>query len=538
MIKRILTDEMRDPKTPPDVIIQPQARTPVTDPTLGIPVNVNRQGTPRHRLVTIGDSLTQGFQSGAIFNTDISYPMLIAWEMGWDDYLRHPHFNGYGGVPFNLEWLCRQLELKFGNQVRWWELGAALFDIRHLLGEVEDYWDHGAGSRIPYEQGINHNLAFYGSDLRDNLSRTADICLAEIKQPSRTNFLVPLVANGYQISALRVLNSARDQAGKAFTPLQAAAALGAEGTLESGDGDGIETLIVLLGSNNALGSVVQLRVAWSADGYDDLEKKDKSGFTVWRPIHFQAELDKVVAEVKQIRARHVIWGTVAHVTIIPIARAVGPKVAPGSRYFPYYTRPWTSAKDFNPKDDPNITEQEARAIDSAIDQYNDAIAKAVKEARQEGRDWYLFETAGLLDRLASRRYIEDPLARPAWWTQYELPQALRSLSPIPDSRFYKSDASGRQSGGLFSMDGIHPTTIGYGIIAQELINIMQLAGVKFYLGDGHTERTGPIQVDFKRLIGLDTLISDPPRSLSSDLSWLGWLDQKLNIFKRLLGRGN
>ena len=537
MIKRILTDEMRDSKTPPDVVIQPQARAPVTDPTLGIPVNVNRQGNPRHRLVTMGDSLTQGFQSGAVFNTDISYPMLIAWEMGWDDYLRHPHYNGYGGVPLNLEWLCRHLELKLGNQIRWWELGAALFEIRHLLDEVEDYWEHGSGSRIPYEQGIKHNLAFYGSDLRDNLSRTADICLAEIKQP-QNNLLVPLVANGYQISALRVLNSARDQTGKAFTPLQAAAALGAEGTLESGDGDGIETLVVLLGSNNALGSVVQLRVVWSDDGYDDLERKDKSGFTVWRPIHFQAELDKVVAEVKQIRARHVIWGTVAHVTIIPIARAVGPKVAPGSRYFPYYTRPWISGKDFNPKDDPNITEQEARAVDSAIDQYNDAIAKAVKEARQEGRDWYLFETAGLLDRLASRRYIEDPLARPAWWTQYELPQALRALSPLPDSRFYKSDASGRQSGGLFSMDGIHPTTIGYGIIAQELINIMQLAGVKFYLGDGRTERTGPIQVDFKRLIGLDTLISDPPRSLSSDLSWLGWLDQKLNVFKRLLGRGN
>jgi hypothetical protein len=33
---------------------------------------------------------------------------------------------------------------------------------------------------------------------------------------------------------------------------------------------------------------------------------------------------------------------------------------------------------------------------------------------------------------------------------------------------------------LPTLDGIHLTTIGYGIVAQELINIMQLyAGVKF-----------------------------------------------------------
>ncbi|HBY80099.1 MAG TPA: hypothetical protein DEG47_24520, partial [Cyanobacteria bacterium UBA11148] len=82
------------------------------------------------------------------------------------------------------------------------------------------------------------------------------------------------------------------------------------------------------------------------------------------------------------------------------------------------------------------------------------------------------------------------------------------------------------------------TTIGYGIMAQELIDIMQKAGVKFYLGDGKTERNGVVRVDFKRLIGLDTLISDPPRSLASHVEWLGWLDQNLGIFKRLLRMGN
>jgi hypothetical protein len=57
-------------------------------------------------------------------------------------------------------------------------------------------------------------------------------------------------------------------------------------------------------------------------------------------------------------------------------------------------------------------------------------------------------------------------------------------------------------------------------MAQELIKIMQLAGVKFYQSDG-TERIGEVKVDFDRLIAEDTLISNPPRSLSSavDFNW-------------------
>jgi hypothetical protein len=227
---------------------------------------------------------------------------------------------------------------------------------------------------------------------------------------------------------------------------------------------------------------------------------------------------------------------VPHVTIAPIARGVGTKIRRGSRYFPYYTRPWINDEDFDAKNDPHITEQEARAIDSAIDQYNGYITEAVRGARNEGRDWYLLDVASILDRLAARRFIEDQLARPKWWTKYELPAELAALSPAPDSRFFESGPRGRTGGGLFSLDGVHPTTIGYGILAQELINVMQQhVGVKFYLGDGSTERTGPVTVDFRRLITRDTLISDPPRSLTSDVRLIGWIDQTLDgIISRIL----
>ena len=72
-------------------------------------------------------------------------------------------------------------------------------------------------------------------------------------------------------------------------------------------------------------------------------------------------------------------------------------------------------------------------------------------------------------------------------------------------------------------------------MAQEPINIMQLyADVKFYLRHGITERTDFIGLGFERLIALATQIFEPPRSPTSDLRWLGWLDQNIDFFKRRL----
>ena len=111
-------------------------------------------------------------------------------------------------------------------------------------------------------------------------------------------------------------------------------------------------------------------------------------------------------------------------------------------------------------------------------------------ARRNG-DWVL-EIAGMLDRLAHRRFIDDPSARPPWWTPF-------------------------------------PTSVGYGLIAQEVIDIMRLAGVE-YPGDG--------RVDFERLIARDTLIERPPQNLRPGLRTLAWGDDALDWFKRIFTSGN
>src|SRR5207342_184308 len=100
--------------------------------------------------------------------------------------------------------------------------------------------------------------------------------------------------------------------------------------------------------------------------------------------------------------------------------------------------------------------------------FNATIIASVREARQDGLDWYVFELGGLLERLASKRYLASPAAQPVWWREYKLPPELASLSPEPNTRFFASGPSGRTDGGLFSLDGIHPTTSAYGVIAHEV----------------------------------------------------------------------
>ena len=143
---------------------------------------------------------------------------------------------------------------------------------------------------------------------------------------------------------------------------------GIRGAAPGSDGDaatsGIETLIVFLGANNALGTVTGLKVKWSKDGYDQLGLKDS--FNIWRPSHFESELTELVKQIKTIKARHVIFTTVPHVTIAPITRGVGSERSGRARDI-FRTTPARGSTIKAGPGDPRITENEARAIDSAID---------------------------------------------------------------------------------------------------------------------------------------------------------------------------
>ena len=106
------------------------------------------------------------------------------------------------------------------------------------------------------------------------------------------------------------------------------------------------------------------------------------------------------------------------------------------------------------------------------------------------------DLCGILDGLAYRRFLADPAAGTANQGRqpYPLPAPIADL----DTRFYRSDETGRLQGGLFGLDAVHPTTVGYGIVAQAVLDVLSAAGI-----------TNP-GIDFTGLLAQDTLNTSPP----------------------------
>ena len=220
-------------ETPAELEIHFEPRPPEPDPTLGIPVVVDRTGTPAHRLVTIGDSVTQGFMSGAIFRTDLSWPAMVAHELGFGAAFRFPTYeppDGPGGLPLDLERLARAIEDAAGPTLSWRDVLRTARRVRSYMDRIEDYWERGPGSRTPPAGPPPfHNLAVYGWDLLDTLTLDSDRLQARIAAGAPKDDIVrQIVENDNDRAGLVVTQRARTADGKAATVLQAAAALGEE----------------------------------------------------------------------------------------------------------------------------------------------------------------------------------------------------------------------------------------------------------------------------------------------------------------------
>jgi hypothetical protein len=505
--------------TPADVVITTEARRPVMDPTLGVPVASPARPLAQHRLVTVGDSITHGFQSMAISKTNLSWPAIVAHQLGLTPELggppnadfRFPTYDGYGGLPFNLEWCIRGLQERFGR-LALDDAPAAVVSLIHLAYDIKHWWTHEADQTWAPGPGLNHNLAVYSYDVASAYNRKLADIESAIAHPGLLPRLSPTTANDVDRAARRVLANADSY----MSLMDAAEAHGNHG--------GIDTLVVALGANNVLDVVVGLKYLWATG-----DATRQHGHA-WSPSFFAADWEPLVGKLRQIKANRVLVATVPHVTVVPILAAKGERLRPDSRYFDYYTHYWLR-DSFDAETDPHLTGDQARAIDSAIDQYNGSIVESVRAAREDGLDWYVLEMSGLLDRLAWRRYLSNPASRPSWWDEvggaYPLPAPIGGLDPTPDTQFFEAGAAGRSHGGLIALDGVHPTTIGYGILAQEVINLMETAGVTF---------PGGTDIDFAALLDQDSLVSDPPATLTGDMHIVGWLNKHIDIISALLGR--
>jgi hypothetical protein len=112
------------------------------------------------------------------------------------------------------------------------------------------------------------------------------------------------------------------------------------------------------------------------------------------------------------------------------------------------------------------------------DGYNTALQTIVEQARAR-RSIGASSICAVLDRLAYGGAYAQSTGPSTLSTPYVLP----TLPNYETISLLTTDNTGHiSSGGLIGLDGIHPTTAGYGLVAKEFIDVMVQAGVQFANG--------------------------------------------------------
>jgi hypothetical protein len=171
--------------------------------------------------------------------------------------------------------------------------------------------------------------------------------------------------------------------------------------------------------------------------------------------------------------------------------------------FKYYGRFYHNENNFNPLFHKHLTRKQAITIDDRIDEFNAIIRQIVS---QQGPNWHIVETGAILDKLAVKR---NELSDTPWHAleMYYEEQGLEDhpllqLDPIPSVLRFETIGGRRVNGGLFSLDCVHPTTIGYGIVAEAFLKAMKNAGIS---------QADSARLNWPEIIAQDSLISNPPQ---------------------------
>lgn len=485
---------------------------------------MSHKQSSKHKLVVIGDSLSQGFQNGGIYRTDLNFPNFLrqCWEPEPD--FDQPLFTAQAGIPLNLEVLARGLSDEYGKTIEWNEYLSAISYIYTTLRRIKQYWE-GKTKPLKSERKLPyHNQSVWGFAMNDAWMVTEQNSREHIeKQPETFSVFDMLPDHAMYVTARLVLNPSYSKEFSQNTQIDNAKFLQKHG--------GIENLIVTMGHNNIIGAVSDLKYVFSEE--DDLDKfPTERDYTVYRPEHFEREYRKLAEKVSQIGADRIITQTIPYVTIPPVSRGVN---ADKSRkghtgYFDYYTRFWVWDADFDPNKHPHLTKDQAISIDQHIDEYNAII--------QDVADQYGWITVPL------NRYVSG-IARRRLGGKMRLPYPkdfCKALKRNPSTKHLVADQNNPKlstdylridrdsgkvyKGGIFSLDGIHPTTIGYGLIAHLYKQTMEDHGISF---------DKPLDWDY--IIKSDTLVTDPPYILVELRKFLRFLSLDRQEKLSLVGNG-
>jgi hypothetical protein len=451
------------------------------------------------KLVAIGDSLTQGFQSAAIYRTDWSFPAIIARSMGLtipNDF-PIPRFPG-SGLPLNIEQFLRWSRNRLDSEI---DLAEWIFQFPFLLDrfmdDVEDLYEGRTDYRPAVYGGFYYNLAVWGFRVLDSLKIDAEYCQKMIDREEgwlEDDFLGLPAAPMYR-TALRVLNpKLREDRNKLTQIGNLKEIIASEQTIES--------LVIWLGANDCLGTVLDLKLEdMKTDNVSD-DPQERRKFNLTHPDVFKKDFERLVTEIKSIipSDTKVFVGTIPHITIPPVTQGILPF---DGKYFAYYGRFFTNANNFSPFLQKHLTGAEATTIDLRIDDFNKSIGSTVKK---QGKNWHLVDIGRVLDSLAIKRNeltnSPDRALRDYYASKGISDHPLLRLSPIPNILRLELRNGQRLSGGLFSLDCVHPSTIGYGIVAEAFLESMQKAGVR---------DADPKRLNWQEIIAQDSLLQAPPQ---------------------------
>ena len=198
---------------------------------------------------------------------------------------------------------------------------------------------------------------------------------------------------------------------------------------------------------------------------------------------------------------HVFVGNVPLVTIAPLAKGIGEQrlvqdpAGSGKEYlyYQYYTYfPLTEKSAMSTGK--YLKFRDALFIDKAIGKFNEIIKELITEKNQQlGTErFHLVDVCQNLTNMAYKRNRGNP--------SYQYPAAFDDMYPPVDTKYYHVNRNGViESGGMFSLDGIHPSAIGQGIIAWEFLKIMQAVRPEL------TDQT----LNWSEIVQTDSLIQEP-----------------------------
>jgi len=444
----------------------------------------------------MGDSMAQGFKNGGIYRTDLSFPALLARAFNPSIEFDVPNFTSHTGIPINMEMLIRGLEDEFGDEITWNEYLAAGTYLFKTLRKIKNHWEgHNRPLSVdrdtPFQnQGI-WGLATSDSWLvNEHYSRE----FIENNPPSYTVFSV-LPDHAMHTTARMVLNPSFNSRFEEMSMIDNVKYLQDHG--------GIENLISCIGHNNIVGAVTNLELVYSEE-HDLNAPHGERTCTVFRPEHFEDETRILYQKLSQIGAERVFVPTLPYITVPPAIRGVNSdKSKPRTGYFDYYSRFWIWDEDFNPEKHPHLTKEDAITLDQLVDQYNSIIHELADEYG------FIVVPVGRYVQAAARRRLGAENVRPFPPAFVDALKRNENTAYLVDNNnqprlstdFVRlcDDSRKIDRGGIFSLDGLHPSTIGYGLIANIYKQYMENHGVTF---------GGEIDWDF--IIENETLVSDPP----------------------------